>query len=82
MGQRPELFEREACLTETTGCGMADILAENGERTPQGKSLEGKDNLHISRISDILDKLQVATEQGLLKKVVRTHVCNERLNVR
>ena len=73
MAERAELFERKACLAQTAGRGVTDVLAEDGEGAPQGKSLEGKDNLHVGFVGHALDELQVPPEQLLLKQIVRTH---------
>ena len=76
VGQGAELLERKPCLTETAGSGVADEIAEDGESSPKGKGLESEDDLHVGCFGYVLDKLQVATKQGLLNKIIRTHGAN------
>ena len=53
----------EADLAEAAGGGVTDEIAEDGESSPKGKGLEGKDDFHVGCVCDVLDKLQVATKQ-------------------
>ena len=55
MSQGAELLEREPRFAKAAGCGMTDVLAEDGEGPPQGKGLEGKDYLYIGSIGNVLD---------------------------
>ena len=73
---RPELLHGQSGLAERACRGGADVLAEDGERLPQGKGLEGQDDLHVGLSCHLADELQVASEPLFLYDVNWCcHVC-------
>ena len=66
VGRRTELFQREPGLVGAAGCGVADVLAEDGEGAPQGKGLEGKDNLGSAGLRHMADELEIAAQERFL----------------
>jgi len=70
VGARPEFLESEACLVGTGGSGVGDVFAEDGECLPEGKGLEGEDNLCSGTFSHIADEGEVAAQEGFFEEVV------------
>ena len=56
MGRTTKFFLGQTRLVGTTGCGVRYILTEDGESLPEGKSLEGKDNLCPALSGNILNQ--------------------------
>ena len=71
VGWTSELFKGQTCLEERTSGGGADVLAEDGERLPQGIGFEGKDNLHSGLIGYSVDERQVTPQELFLQKIDR-----------
>lgn len=73
MRKGAKLLERETCFAQAACGSMTDEFTENWKCPPQSKGLKGKDYLHIGSICHMLDKLQVASQQRLLNKIIGTH---------
>ena len=69
VDRRAKVLVAQAGLVERGGRRGVDILAEDGERLPQRKGLEGQNNLNISLVGHTLDKGKIAAQTGLLQHV-------------
>jgi hypothetical protein len=63
MSQASELAIGKQSLIDTAGRSMADILTKDGKSLPEGIGLESQDYLNTSRICNMLDQFQIATQQ-------------------
>ena len=64
-----KLLQGQTGLAERAGCCAADVLAEDGERLPQGKGLEGKNPLRIGAAGNLTDKSEVAPQQRFFNDI-------------
>ena len=55
----PELFQRQTSFIHRTGCWMTYVFTEYRKRTPHGKRLESKDNLHSRPVGHAFDQCKV-----------------------
>ena len=69
VDRRAKVLVAQAGLVERGGRRGVDILAEDGERLPQRKGLEGQNDLNISLVGHTLDKGKIAAQTGLLQHV-------------
>ena len=71
MRPGPELLESEAGLIERAGRRGLDILAEDGEGSPQGIGFESQDNLHVRLSGHVGYESKVVSKQRLLQNINR-----------
>ena len=64
-----KLLQGQTGLAERAGSSRRDILAEDGERLPQGKGLEGKNPLRIGATGNLTDKSEVAPQQRFFNDI-------------
>ena len=57
-----KLLEGQAGLAERAGSSRRDILAEDGERLPQRKGLEGKNPFRIGAASNLANQCEVVPQ--------------------
>ena len=69
MRPAAELLECQPRLEKRTGCGMADILAEDGEGLPEREGLEGEDDLRPTLLRHPMNQLEVTSEQVLFHHI-------------
>ena len=71
----PKLLQRQTGLAQAAGRGRTDILTEYRKGLPQGKGLEGQDNLYVGLPRHIGYECQVAAQFLLFDDIDR---CCER----
>ena len=71
VSRRAELLKSQTGLIGRRGCSGIDVLTEDGECSPQGKGLEGKNDLSSRAVCDIANEGEIATEFVFLEEVVR-----------
>ena len=64
-----KLLQSQTGLAERAGSSRRDILAEDGERLPQGKGLKGKNPLRIGATGNLTDKSEVAPQQRFFNDI-------------
>ena len=64
-----KLLQGQTGLAERAGSSRRDILAEDGERLPQGKGLKGKNPLRIGATGNLADKSEVAPQQRFFNDI-------------
>ena len=57
-----KLLEGQACLAKRAGSSRRDILAEDGERLPQGKGLESQYPFRIGAASNLANQCEVVPQ--------------------